>query len=338
MGIEVIRPGLLTTVQDQGRDGWRKYGVPGGGAMDRGSLRVANWLVGNDGTAAGLEATLLGPTLRFTGDHWVAICGAEMPASLDGRPFPMGRPQFARAGAVLRLEAALSGCRSYLAVRGGIDVPVLLGSRSTLLTAGFGGFQGRAVRAGDHLQVCGVPPPSAAGAPTQLSTAPSDADLSQQRWQVGNWESADSQPVVIRVCRGRHVDWFQDDSLHTFYSSPYVVTDEADRVGYRLAGTPLTRRNAAEIFSEATFPGTIQVPANGQPIVLLADAPVTGGYPKLGQVATVDLDRLAQLRPGMQIRFCEITPTAATQLLRDRERALARLKWGLRWKGWGPVV
>lgn len=325
MGIEIIRPGLLTSVQDLGRRGWGKFGVTRGGALDGVALRIANWLVGNDEGAAGLEFTLIGPSLRFTVEAEIAICGASMTARCGEQIVPGGRPVRMGAGATLQFGSATRGARAYLAVRGGFDVPEVLGSRSTDLPAGFGGLAGRALAAGDRLEWRTLPPP-----PEDAEWPSSEAFAARSWFAQSELQRGNDGP--IRFLRGRHVGQLGATAIAQFAAARYELSPDSNRIGYRLVGPTLSTGERVELRSEAALPGTIQVPPSGQPIILLADGPVTGGYPKLGQVAAVDLPRLAQLRPGDALRFTEVTWEEAERLWSAQQRDLARMRQGLAWR------
>ena len=289
--IEVLDGGLLTTVQDLGRTGYRRYGVRSGGAADRAALAAANRAVRNPDGAAALECTVRGPTLRFLAATRFAIAGGDLGAGLErddlgAWPVPRRSSVLARPGNVLRFDGRRSGCRAVVAFEGGIDVPVVLGSRSTDLAGGFGGCCGRPLLAGDVLGV-GTAAAGAAG----LGPAPG--------------EPADT--VQVGVILGPQSEHFPDATLRAFFDTTWNVADASDRVGLRLIGPRLAHAGHAEIPSDGVLPGAIQVPPDGQPIVMLADAPTTGGYPKLGAVAAADLDALAQLVPGAgRVRFVRL--------------------------------
>jgi len=296
--LEILEPGLLTTVQDAGRRGYRRLGVSWAGALDAPALRAANALLGNDPQAAALECTLAGPALRFLATTHFAVTGADLSPVLQREdlgawPVPAEARILARAGNILRFSGRRWGCRAYLAVAGGIDVPPLLGSRSTDLGSGFGGFAGRALRAGDRLAV-GQPPGLPPTSPERPTTqGPAD-------------------PALVRVVLGPQHQHLDPASLIRFLAEPYAVSAASDRVGCRLAGPPLAHRGAAEIVSDGMSPGSIQVPPDGQPIVMLADGPTTGGYPKVATVVSADLPRLAQLVPGVDtLRFVAVGPGEA---------------------------
>lgn len=301
-GVRVLRAGMLTTLQDLGRAGHRAAGVPLSGAADTVALRVANGLVGNPENATALEFTLLGPELEFLADAVIAV-GA---AALDG--IPCWQPLHVAAGTRLKLGALRAGCRGYLAISGGFAGKTVLGSSSTNLRAGFGGVDGRALRDGDclawHPQVSRV----------------------ARGWHIDEriLPPYSSFPTV-RVTRGAHAEEF----FAALLAAEFTVTPRSDRMGLRLSGPPLRRAGGLEPLSTAVAPGTIQVPADGQPILLLADAQTIGGYPQAAHVITVDLPLVAQLRPGDRVRFAEATLEEAQKLLLAREHALAILHEGL---------
>lgn len=309
----VLRPGPHTTVQDLGRHGWQRDGVPVGGAMDDVAARIANWLVGNAADAALLEATLAGPAIEITADTIVAVTGADMDARVGGRLLPPWFAQPVRAGETLELGAARTGCRAYLAFAGGIDVPSVLGSRSTYARARLGGLEGRALARGDVLQLKRAP----ATAPAQAASGGRrGVKVDRLRRRAG----------VVRVMPGPQLAQLTPFAREAFLGDAYVLTPDSDRMGLRFAGTRLGLRAPVEVLSAGVATGTVQLPPGGEPIVLMADRQTTGGYPRLGEVATVDLPQLAQLRPGDAIRFAEIAPREAELLYLSRERELDRLR------------
>lgn len=296
MTIEVVEAGLLTSVQDAvGRPAARRFGVPAGGALDSFSARLANRLVGNPDAAALLEATLHGPTLRFDRSTLIAISGADLGATLDGRPL---QPGTARRGTDLRFGEPHFGARAYLAVAGGVAVPVVLGSRSTDLRSGFGGFEGRALRTGDVLQHG-----AAMGTGGRLILTPPTG--------------------VIRVLPGPHGT---DEALDQLCGNAWTVSVRADRMGYRLDGEPLAFSGPAEVPSMGLPLGAVQRPPDGRPIVMLADRPVTGGYPVIACVIRADVGHVAQLLPGEPARFVLTTVDVAREALRAQERLLASVQ------------
>lgn len=278
--IEVVAPGPLTTVQDLGRPGYAYLGVGESGAADRASLRLANRLVGNEETAAGLEVTFGGLVLEFRVRATVALTGAPCSGTVGARPVFVGGPIEVNAGERLTLRTPSAGLRTYLAVRGGIAVEPVLGSRSTDLLAGLGPA---VLAAGDRLPI---------GAFT--SGVPS-VDLAPVASLDG--------PFTLRITPGPRVDWFVADALERLCSSPYQVTPDSNRIGLRLAGPKLDRAVAAELPSEGVVLGAVQIPPSGQPVLFLADHPVTGGYPVIAVVVGADVALAAQARPGQTLTF-----------------------------------
>lgn len=322
MSIRVLRPGLLTTVQDLGRWGKQRYGVVVGGAMDPFALRMANLLVGSDANAATLEMTLLGPTLQFEQDALIALCGGEFRPQFVGNThetIPTWRPVFIQHGTTLNFGPAVSGCRGYLALAGGFDVPEILGSRSTYLRGKFGGYEGRSLKEGDILPL--------AESSIAVSLKPDNYP-----WRIGSLIPSCDDPPTLRVLLGSEFDWLMQKSQEDLFSSEFEVLPQSDRMGYRLSGPQLKLTSPRELISEAVCPGVLQVPADGQPILLMADCATTGGYPKVACVATVDLPLAAQLRPGSRFRLAAISLEEAQSLLRQREADIERLKVGLSFK------
>lgn len=324
--MKVVQPGLLTTVQDLGRTGYQKIGVPACGAMDALALGFANALVRNDDGAAALELTLRGPTLEFERDCLIAVAGSRIEATIADVKVDAWRALLVTRGSVVKLGAVRSGCRSYLAVAGGIDVPEVMGSRSTYVRAGIGGHEGRALRAGDRLRI-GPPSTKAratmatAGAhlgplPFALSDRRIDPDL------LALYSGGDE----IRFVAGPHFELLDDHDRQLLSSQRFEVSTRSDRMGYRLEGSPLGSAAGHDLVSTAVVAGTVQVPPNGQPIVLMADRQTTGGYPMVAQVITADLPRVAQLKPGDQIRLQQVDLQDAQQALRQRDRMVATIK------------
>lgn len=329
MTVRVIRPGLLTSVQDAGRYGFQKHGVIVSGVMDPLAHRIANLLVGNEETQATLEMTLKGPSLEFLEDALISICGGDLSPSVEGTPVPLWKPIFQKKGSVLDFGPCRTGIRAYLAIAGGWDVPLIMNSRSTYLRAGIGGFQGRALKVGDELSA-GTRTRLGEEMVKRLSSQSARAAFTAAEWGVAqemvpNYTSA----PVIRAIRGNQYDWFTQESQIAFYSEPYKVTPQSDRMGYRLDGPTLELTEPMELISEAVAFGSVQVPAEGKPIVLLADRQTTGGYPKIAQIATIDLPLIAQTKPGDTIRFTEISREEAEWLLLDRENQIRQLKTGI---------
>lgn len=297
--IEVIKPGLLDLVMDFGRPGMRAQGVPAGGAADWPALRQANRLVGNPDGAAGLEMLMSGPRMKCLVSTMVAVTGAKLSIHVNGRPVDMGQVLLLEQDDVLAIGRVVSGARAYLAIRGGILVEEMMGSRSTFLPSGFGGVEGRALRTGDKL-TCGVP----VAARQMTNVLPKDVPGADR----------------IRVLPGPQIAEFTDSAIAGFCSRAFVVHADSNRIGIRLTGDAL-KYTGKELASQAVLPGAVQVPPNGQPIMLGWDGPVTGGYPVIAGVIAADLPGLAQLCPGDRIKFEFVTPSRAAQIWKERERA-----------------
>ena len=306
--VRVLKPGMLTTIQDFGRVGTLRLGIPPSGALDRFSLEVANYLAGNRPGEACLEVTLLGPTLEFGGSSLVALGGADFEARLNGRQVETWSSFAVQAGDQLILPAARTGCRAYLALEGGIRVPEVLGSRSTFRRGRLGGIQGRALLAGDEIPI------GEATGPFNPRRLPS---LFRPRY---------TSLLMARVVLGPQDDYFSAEDLNLFLHSDYRVLPESDRMGYRLSGARLSHSRGPDIISDAVVGGAIQVPGDGNPIVMLADRQTTGGYPKIGTVLASDVDRLAQLRPGDTIRFTAVSLHQAHDLYLNYRKTFAQIR------------
>lgn len=299
--IEVLSPGLLTTVQDGGRPGFEQFGVPCAGAMDPFAFRAGNLLVGNNGGEAGLEITLLGPALRFCQEARIAVTGGDLGACINGQPAPLWQTLQLQAGDELSFAGARKGCRAYLAVAGGIEVPAVMGSRATYLRARLGGLEGRALQRGDRLPV------GRAGAPVW------------GRLEEGEIPPFGAPVLTVRVVLGPQQDYFSPKGLETFLSEEYLLTNECDRMGYRLDGASIAHQKGADIVSDGIFFGAIQVPGHGKPIVMMADCQTTGGYAKIAGVIGADLPLLAQAKPGDRVHFCAVELSQAHQALALQE-------------------
>jgi antagonist of KipI len=306
---EVIDGGMLTTVQDLGRFGFQRYGVPTSGALDQFSLRAANRLVGNAEGAACLEMTLVGPRLRFLVPATVSLTGADLGARLDGRPVPLWESIVARPGEVLSFVGPKDGVRAYLAVAGGLDVPEVLGSRSTYTRSRLGGLDGRALRTGDVLSV-------ARDRPVVLGGALRLAD--RERPVYGHAHR-------LRVVLGPQDDRFTAEGIGTFFGSSYEVSPQSDRMGCRLTGPAIQHARGADIVSDGTAFGAVQVAGDGVPIVLLADRGTAGGYTKIATVIGPDIPRLAQAAPGDTVTFGAVTLEEAYEAVRQEDRVLASI-------------
>jgi antagonist of KipI len=317
MGIKVLKAGLMSTLQDMGRFGYRKDGIIVSGAMDSLALRTGNLLVGNPEAEAGIECTLTGPQILFESEQLIALTGADLSATINNVPLQMWRPLLIKKGAVLSFGAATRGCRAYLSVAGGFSVPRILGSRSTYLRAGFGGWNGRALQSGDYIP---------------FRSAYRDT-LLDFHWSCDLRSFyPDLNDPIVRVIKGPEYELFSEGSKRVFFEQEFQLSNESDRMGYRLQGATLKLETPQEMISSAVSFGTVQVTRKGDPIVLMADHQTTGGYPRIAQVITVDFSKLAQLRSGQKIRFELITLAQAHAALQYREQQLIQLKQTLTFK------
>lgn len=300
--ILVHSPGFLTTVQDLGRYGYAHVGVSASGAADAVSLRLGNLLVGNPETSAGLEMTLVGGVFEFESDAFVAITGSDFEPRLNGAAVPLWTSFAVRAGDRLAFGAAKSGARCYLCVEGGIDCPLVFGSASTHLLTSLGGLEGRAMKKGDIIQ-------------THRGFAQRRVSQKIKPEVVGML----SQAGPLRITRGPQGDWFSGDAYTVLSSSSYTVSENSNRMGLRLLGPELKRTIDRELLTEGVSLGAIQVPQNGQPIILFVEHQTTGGYPKIANVISADMHRVGQLRPREEVRFDFVSIDAALDLLRQQE-------------------
>lgn len=308
--IHVLRPGLFTTIQDLGRYGYQRFGVSVSGAMDRWALVAGNRLLGNPDPSAGLECTIQGPELLFEQTLSLAVTGADLSPTNNGHALPMWTVVAMQAGSRLQFGARRQGARAYVTVAGGIDGPLILGSRSTHVRSGLGGLAGRALKKWDQLR---VGPTGRGGAQYVGRELPEP-----QRPQY-------STSATVRVVPGPQADCFTEDALHRLALSPYRLTSESDRTGYRLNGLHLAPRTSADIVSDAVICGAIQVPSDQQPILLMADCHTTGGYAKLATMIAADRSMAAQLSPGDRLSFAVVTADEASDLFRSAHADLDRL-------------
>ncbi len=301
----VVKPGLLTTVQDLGRYGHQASGVPVAGPMDLFSHRLANQLVGNEPDAATLEITLLGPELIVDAHTTIAIAGAHFEVSCDNRAVPLNHSISVMRGQRLKFGRIIQGARAYLGVAGGIRTEPVLGSRATHLVSRMGGFNGRALAAGDRVPIADDPGP-------------------RRPRKSGGLTLPTSGRALLRVMAGPQADWFQADALKTIGGVSFRISPQSNRMGYRLQGPPLGRVKDDELISEPLGIGAIQVPLAGEPILLMADRQTAGGYPKIGYVISADLPLAGQLAPGDFIEFHVCSQQEAVAALIARERQLLR--------------
>ena len=303
--LHIVKPGLLTTVQDLGRYGHQESGVPVAGPMDTFSHRLANQLVGNQSDAATLEVTLLGPEMIVDADTTMAIAGAQFEVTCDNRAIEIGSSFFVSRGQRVKFGRIVQGARAYIAAAGGILTAPVLGSRATHLVSGMGGHNGRALASQDRVPIGNEPVPR------------------PQRKSVGLTLPTNGR-ALLRVMPGPQADWFQADALKTIGGVSFRISPQSNRMGYRLQGPPLVRVREDELISEPLGIGAIQVPAAGEPILLMADRQTAGGYPKIGYVISADLPLAGQLAPGDFIEFHMCSPQEAVAALISRERQLLR--------------
>lgn len=304
--IKVIKPGLQTTVQDLGRYGYQQFGVSPSGAMDTYSLIVANLLVGNKIDEAGLEASFTGPTIEAQSDMVMSICGGDFSPTVDGQAVGLWRSFLIKKGQVLSVGQCKQGARTYIAIAGGINVPSVLQSKSTLLNGSFGGYEGRALKKGDTLY--GYP---SIRKPFKFVHPDLIPEYKKQ--------------LEVRVMRGPHHHLFTKQSVSKFFNEEYLITSQSNRMGYQLIGPKLQHVKGPDIISDPLPLGGIQVPASGQPIILMADHQTTGGYTRIGTVISVDIPSLAQAVPDTRIRFTEVSLDEAQSLYFKRRSLIKRL-------------
>lgn len=311
MKLTIVSPGPLSTIQDEGRFGAMGKGFSPGGAMDVDAMKLANLLVGNAPGMGVIEMTMLGITARFDCDSVIALTGADMSAQLNGKPMEGYRAVAVHSGDTLSMKAAQHGMRAYLAVAGGFQLPAVMGSLSTNLKCALGGFRGRKLQAGDEL-------------PLNQSVSP---DL------IGPRHLAIPEPcpdtITLRVLLGPQDDAFTEQGIDTFFRSVYTVTDKTDRMGIRLSGEQIESRHGVDIISDGIANGSVQIPASGTPIIMMADRQTTGGYAKIATVISADLSRAAQARPGTSIRFARVTEGEAIHLRRENEKKMKQLEYEL---------
>lgn len=305
--LRIRSPGLFTTVQDAGRPGFAALGVPCGGAADQLSLRAGNRMLGNDDDAAALECTLTGPVIEFEGAATIALTGAACGASLDGNPAPMWREVAVRAGQVLTLGAMIGGCRAYVCIRGGVDVPLVMRSRATLPSAGFGGLEGRALRAGDVLTI-----------------GSSEQRVAREESRAEEWASEVIARRTLRVIAAQSNDPLPRAVIDSVLDATWRIGDRSDRTGVRLEGEAVAFLHGGRLASEGMPHGAVQLPESGLPIILGVDRPTTGGYPLAGCIISADLPALGQLRPRDIVRFQSVALDEARLLALEQAAAFDR--------------
>ena len=307
MGIIIQHPGLLTTVQDEGRFGYAQFGVTPSGPMDVESFNIANLLVGNAPGESALEATFLGPTFSVTEDTVIAVTGADMSPTLNGEDISMYRAVVVPAGSTVKLQAAKNGSRTYVAFRGGLDVPEVMGSRATSIQNHIGGLNGGKLATGDEI-------------PIRPAAALPNASSRFVRYNIRR-----KRENIVRVVLGPQDDYFTEEGLSDFLGTPYTVSKDFDRMGCRLDGKPIKHKADGNIISDGIMNGSIQVPSTGLPIIMLAEHQSTGGYTKIANVISVDLPVIGQCCPGDIIRFQAVSLEEAHRLLKERQSRMNEL-------------
>ena len=304
MKLTILSPGPQSTNQDEGRFGLQSTGFSPGGAMDVYSMKLANILVGNAPGTGAIEMTLMGISAQFDCDCVIALTGADMAPSIQGKPVEMYQAVEVHAGDVLSMKTAQRGMRTYLAVAGGFDLPLAMGSMSTNLKCGLGGFHGRKLQKGDELPLNQSVPLSLVGS----------RKLPPQNQYPDE--------ITVRVMLGPQEDYFTGKGVATFLGSEYTVTEKSDRMGIRLNGDRIENKNGVDIISDGIATGSVQIPPSGTPIIMMADRQTTGGYAKIATVISADLKKVAQARPGTHIRFAAVNECQAVRLRREEEKIL----------------
>lgn len=337
MGFEILRPGALSTVQDKGRRGFLSQGIQESGACDKYSMKLANLLAGNledPETAAVIEFTIKGGKLRFTSDEIISLTGGDMKPCINGFPVPMFSPILVRTGDILTMELAVSGLRTYMAVYGGVEVPPVMGSRSTNLKCRIGGFEGRALLEGDHLE--------SGKNLRQFKKTIKKLKGNEKLAAVGEnerWLRHSSTPyrfygsdriVLLRAVMGPQEDAFTELGLNTLIRNPFRLSMDCDRMACKLEGEPIEIKNGADIISDGIVEGSVQISSDRLPMVLMADHQTTGGYAKIATVISTDIPALAQLKPGEWVAFQYVTPGEAVAICRKEEEKLMSFKERLR--------
>lgn len=310
MGFTVLNPGVLTTVQDRGRIGYQQFGVSVSGVMDPRAMELANILVGNAHDEAVLECTMLGPQLRFDEGNIIAVTGGNLSPTLDGTPLQSYRACRVEAGQTLRFAGLRAGCRAYIAFAGGLDIPLVMGSRSTYMKAKIGGLEGRKLEKDDTIGF----------------RAPKE-DIKNLDTRAITPEFVPRELYTLRVVMGPQDDMFTESGIQTFLSETYTLTPEFDRMGCRFEGKEIEHKDSGDIISDGIAFGAIQVPSAGKPIIMMADRQTTGGYTKIATVISADFRILAQLKAGDKVRFEKVSIGAAQEALLAQRAALRTFEW-----------
>ena len=309
MGIRVLKAGMLTTVQDLGRNGYQSQGFSVAGVMDVRSFKIANLLLDNPENEAVLEFTLIGPTLQFTSETIIAITGGDFQPTINGNPAPMYTALYMNRGDILKFGSARTGSRGYIAFSSYLDIPVVMGSRCTNLKSKIGGFKGRKLHDEDYISF-------------RIKRRYLPFFLSRKL----DLDEFDQEEAELRVVLGPQCDMFTKDGIHTFLSETYMVTSDFDRMGCRMEGPFIASKNGSDIISDGIAFGSVQVPSHGKPIILMEDRQTTGGYAKIATVATVDIPKLVQRKTDHKIRFKAITVEEAQKLYLEEEKEYVAMR------------
>lgn len=325
MSMEVLKSGLLTTIQDSGRYGYQKSGIVVSGAMDLYDMKIANIAVGNDENEGALEITMIGPSLKIDKGELISITGADICPTINKKKVPMGRPVYISEDCILEFGACKTGCRAYLAVAGGFDIEDVMESKSTYLRGSIGGIQGRALKKGD---VIGTRSKSQLSQRLidKLKQNKNDLNFSAPKWYMKNYGHRFSKTNEIKVFEDMQFKKFSPKSIDEFFNSDFVIDSRSDRMGYRLKGPEIQLKEKIEMVSGEVSFGTIQIPPDGNPIILLADRATAGGYPKIAHVCAVDIPKVVQFKPGEKIRFKKIDIEEADRLYIEMLTEIEELK------------
>ena len=332
MSISVLKPGLLTTVQDSGRYGYQKSGIVVSGAMDTYDMNLANIAVGNEENEGVLEITMIGPRLKIDKGELISITGADISPLINKNSVPMGRPVYIKEDSILEFGKCINGCRVYIAVCGGFDIKPVMGSVSTYIRGTLGGIEGRALKTGD---IINTKTKSTIGENIirkivgSSSNIYDNAQFSAPHWYVKDYSHCgkeDNEIQVVRAFEDMQYKNFSKKSLDEFWNSEFEIDSKSDRMGYRLKGPQISMDEKIEMISGEVSFGTIQIPPDGNPIILLADRATAGGYPKIAHVGDYDIQKLVQMKPGEKIKFEKIDIKEAEKLYIDRQKEIEELK------------
>ena len=325
MSITVLNPGLLTTIQDLGRSRYQKYGVIVSGAMDTYAMRLSNIIIGNEENEGVLEITMMGPSLELKRGTLFSIIGADISPTINNKTVPMGRPVYLKEDCTLKFGDCKAGIRSYLSVAGGFDVPIVMDSKSTYLRAEIGGFKGRALKKNDVLNVS-IKSTISYKIIEKLKEIKNEGSFIAPSWYAKDYNIKNSERDVIRVFEDRQFNNISAESINKFFSSEFVIDIKSDRMGYRLNGPKIELKEKLEMISEEVSVGTIQIPPDGNPIILLADRQTAGGYPKIAHVALVDIPKIVQLKANNKLIFKKIALEEAEKLYFEKEKYISDIK------------